>query len=226
LKLYEDFINSDGEGEREKIKLLNRITIKLIDVKGASIFNTNNYNTYLKHFDLIAVEVTDASLLQTAINNLNIDLVSLNLGEKLNFRLKPKMFTNSFVKGIHFEINYDSLLTSGSNRRNLLSNARELVKCLKAKNLIISSNGDNPLKFRSVNDLCKLGALWGMNEFLTRKCFTEFCRSCCRKGENRKDWVKSGVRVVETAIESDKASSLKRPLETTSPSTNPQKKTK
>lgn len=88
------------------LKLFTRVTLIVTDSsKLQGVAKLQN------HFDLFAIQPTTEKALQLTILNIECDLISLNLANRLPFFLKFKAIGTGVAKGIKFEINYSQLIT-------------------------------------------------------------------------------------------------------------------
>ncbi|KAK3103599.1 hypothetical protein FSP39_020432 [Pinctada imbricata] len=87
----------------------------------------------IQAYDIIGVNVTDENFFKTIIKSPYIDVITLDVSERLPFYLKrtPVQFATS--RGIHFEIQYGQALRDSSCKRQMVATAQELIKCCKGK---------------------------------------------------------------------------------------------
>jgi ribonuclease P/MRP protein subunit RPP1 len=69
------------------------------------------------------------------------------------FLLRRNTFNAAIEKGIMFEINYSSAIIDEKKRKVVYQNAIQIIKQLRAKNVIISSNIKDILFHRSPNEV-------------------------------------------------------------------------
>lgn len=142
------------------------------------------------HFDLIAIQPTSERALQLAVSNLDVDLVALNLAQRLPFYLKHKTVCSGVDRGLHFELCYSSLIggpagytTSGSEvqlsqtalaaRKNFFSNALQLIRASRSRGLVVSSGATHPLHLRNSSDILTVLKTLGLESGKTKQCVTE-----------------------------------------------------
>jgi len=101
------------------------------------------------------------------------DVISLNLGEKLPFRMKRSEIDGFTQRRGFFEIIFTQALRDSSARRYVFQNSQEFIRVTRGKNVILSSGAGNVMEMRSPEDLRNfaqvLGIPRGMNEELMRK---------------------------------------------------------
>ncbi|KAL6453619.1 RPP1 Ribonuclease P/MRP protein subunit RPP1 [Candida maltosa Xu316] len=153
-----------------KLRLFSRLTIVVNDSsKLPTLTKLTN------HFDIIAVQPTNEKAFQLTVLNLEVDLISINLGSKLSFFLKHKVLNTAIEKGIKFEINYSTLVSGDSGystndtnvnmiKKNFFNNAIQLIRGVRSRGLVISSGAQNPLQLRNVNDIIILLSTLGLDK--------------------------------------------------------------
>ncbi|KAI5969113.1 RPP1 [Candida margitis] len=134
------------------------------------------------HFDLFAIQPANEKALQSTILNIECDLISLNLANKLPFFLKFKAIGTGVSKGIKFEINYSQLVsgTSGYSsdvsgnliKKNWFNNVLQLIRSSRSRGLVVSSGAQNPLQLRNSNDILILLKTLGLNSSKAKSCIT------------------------------------------------------
>lgn len=141
------------------------------------------------HFDILAVQPTTEKALQLAVSNLDIDIVSLNLAQRLPFYLKHKTVCSGVDRGVHFELCYASLIggpagytSNGSEmmlsttalaaRKNFFSNALQLIRASRLRGLVVSSGATHPLQLRNSSDILTVLKTIGLESGRTKHCVT------------------------------------------------------
>lgn len=144
---------------KDRLKIFTRITLNIDDPS-----QCQGLAKISQHFDLISIRPLTEKALLLAITNLEIDIISLDLGKRLPSYLKHKTVCSGIEKGIFFEINYkDMICINGetNSRKSFFSNTKSLIRASRSRGLIVSSGSTNPLQIRAqfdvVNTLCILG---------------------------------------------------------------------
>lgn len=86
---------------------------------------------------------------------------------RLPFYFKMKTLSLALQRGIKFEICYAagvSSLDGGLARRNLISNATQLIRATRGRGIIISSEAKSALACRAPLDVVNLAAVWGLSQ--------------------------------------------------------------
>ncbi|KAK6462153.1 RNase P subunit p30-domain-containing protein [Scheffersomyces coipomensis] len=164
------------------IKLFSRLTIVIYDpakLQGLAKLQAQ--------FDILAIQPLTEKALQLSTTNLDIDLISFNLGAKLPFYLKHKTIGSAVDKGIKFEICYNNLISgsigyanSPTNpidniqfiKKNFIYNVLQLVRSSRSKGLIISSGATLPLQTRNSEDILNLLRTFGLDQSRSKSCVT------------------------------------------------------
>ena len=170
-----------------KLKILSRITVLLDDPGHVYLLSHDAIQSY----DILAIQPRNEKLFQQACQTLEIDVISLNMMERLPFFLKFPTMNAAIERGVHFEITYSPALRDPSRKKTLIAQAINLVAMAKGKNIIVSSGADNEMDFRGPYDLINLGLLFNFTEKQSKAAVTNNCRAVLFHKEARSDTVKS-----------------------------------
>ena len=145
-----------------EIEQYSRITIEISDQKHAVIFT--ELNKIYKTYDIIAVRPTNEKMFLQCCTQIDCDIISLDLGEKLGFYLKKQSIGEALSRGVTFEICYSKALADTGKRRYLFRNAIALAEICKGKGLILSSEASDLMMHRSPLDAKMMSSLLGVEE--------------------------------------------------------------
>jgi len=182
-----DFISSKGlklNSSQKKFAQLQRATIRLEEPSQVQMLNTNNGN--LSKFDIIAVRPTTEKLFIACCKDLDVDIISLDMGQRIEYPLRHTTIKLAVDRGIHFEITLSDCLKDSGCRRYLIYNAMNLVRVTRGKNIIISSAAEKLMDIRSPYDIANLGTLFGLNFDIAKNCLSSNCHSILLHGATRK----------------------------------------
>jgi len=142
-----------------RLRILRRCNIFLTDA--ASNFRIPQLQ---QHYDLIAARPTDEKTLQQACASLDVDIISLDLTQKFEKHFKYPMLGTAISRGIKIELCYSQALLSNdaTAKRNLISNATQLIRVSRGRGLIISSEAKSALGVRAPSDVINLASIWGL----------------------------------------------------------------
>ena len=129
-------------------------------------------------YDLVALRPTNEKSLLNACTNLECDLISLDLSERIPFHFKFKMLSAAVERGVRLEICYGPGITgSGVDaRRNLIGNAAALIRAARARGIIISSEARKALGVRAPWDVINLACVWGLSQERGKEAICEEAR--------------------------------------------------
>lgn len=110
----------------------------------------------VQSFELIAVQPTSEKTFHQACSNLDIDIITIDVTQRLPFHIKRASIHKALERGIHFEIQYCPAIRDSSTRKNTISNALSLMSCCKGKNVILTSGCLKPIELRGPYDVANL----------------------------------------------------------------------
>lgn len=123
-----------------KLRQYTRLTLVLNDPQqNVDLTKSNIINS----FDLVAVRPTTEKTFQMACQSLNIDIISLDLSDRLSFNIRHGFVREAVARGVVFEVSYGPSIAApiaGGKRRSALSSAMHLVRVMgKSKGVIVTS---------------------------------------------------------------------------------------
>ena len=116
-------------------------------------------------YDIFVIRPTNEASLSQACQTLECDIVSLDLTQRFPFYFKHKTFSAALQRGMRFEVCYGpGIMNSdgGASRRNLISNATQLIRATRGRGLVISSEAKRALTCRAPADIVNLAVMWGL----------------------------------------------------------------
>ncbi|ORY80411.1 RNase P subunit p30-domain-containing protein [Protomyces lactucae-debilis] len=176
-----------------RFKIYSRLTLVLEDT-------SQNYNLSktAKGYDLLAVRPTSEKTLQYACTQMEVDIISIDLSQRLPYYLKHATLGSAISRGLFIEIAYAPSLTDMSSRRQLLSNASAIVRASRGRGLLITSGATQALGLRSPYDIINLATFWGLSQERGREALAENTRRVLKKAETRTSVYKGVLRIPET----------------------------
>ncbi|NWJ03846.1 RPP30 protein, partial [Crypturellus undulatus] len=178
------------QGTSKQIKVLNRLTLVVSDPSHCNLLRSTSTNIRL--YDIIAVFPKTEKLFHIACTTLDVDLVCINVTEKLPFYFRRPPVNVAIDRGIYFELLYAPAIKDSTMRRYTISNAISLMQICKGKvsthreNKVINSDASGPLELRGPYDVANLGLLFGMSESEAKAAVSTNCRATLLHGETRK----------------------------------------
>ena len=151
------------------------------------------------HYDLLAVRTSVERVLQQACQTLEIHLISLDLTMRYSFHFKPSLFRSAVARGVRFEICYAPGILSSDPmaRRNLITNATQLIRATKGKGIIISSEASSAIGLRGPMDLVNLAAVWGLSSDRGREAVELEARSVVVMADMRRTSWRGVIDVID-----------------------------
>jgi ribonuclease P/MRP protein subunit RPP1 len=115
-----------------------RLTIVLNDPQQNVSLNNSEI---VRSFDILAVRPTTDRTFQIACQSLDVDIISLDLSDRVPFNIKHGLVREAIARGVMFEISYGpSISAPGSKRRAALSSVMHMTRVVgNAKGLVVSS---------------------------------------------------------------------------------------
>uniref|UniRef100_A0A670HNZ8 Ribonuclease P/MRP subunit p30 n=1 Tax=Podarcis muralis TaxID=64176 RepID=A0A670HNZ8_PODMU len=142
------------------IKILSRLTLVVSDPSHCNILRSTSTN--IKFYDIFAVFPKSGKLFHVACTTLDVDIVCINVTEKLPFYIKRPSVNVAIDRGIYFELIYVPAIKDSTMRRYTVSNALSLMQICRGKVRLKMSRF--PLQLRGPYDVANLGWLFGLSE--------------------------------------------------------------
>lgn len=73
--------------------------------------NANNPNPILKSYDIVAVQPTNEKIFHECCTTLDLDIITFDLSQKLDYKLKKTPLQAAITRGIYFELNISAALS-------------------------------------------------------------------------------------------------------------------
>jgi ribonuclease P/MRP protein subunit RPP1 len=140
------------------MKILSRVTMTLDDAS-----QHQNLGPLYANFDIVAFRPVTERAFQSACTALDVDLISLNVSQRLGFFLRIKTACAAIERGIKFEICYGGSVASGDSRRHVITNAASIFRACRKRGIVVSSEAISPLSCRGPADVINLLTVWGLD---------------------------------------------------------------
>lgn len=192
------------------MQVLKRITLHIDNKNQLSMLASRN--PILLGYDLVAACPGNEKLFHTCLEDANIDIISLDFAQRIPFPFRNKTISLGIQNGIQFEIQYSaalkgtsilqaftneySSLLDQSARRNMITNALNLVRATKGRNIILTSAAQKALDLRGPYDITNLydililelkcrsyehsATLFALQPAMAKDCVTKNCRSALK----------------------------------------------
>jgi ribonuclease P/MRP protein subunit RPP1 len=153
---------STAQVHSSKLVQLTRLNIPIEDTNVAQ--ETMNNAAILSSYDVLAVQPQSERAFAFACNSLDIDIISLDLSKRLNYRFRPDLIKTALQRGVYFEILYAPLLREPGSRRQMFANAQSLARETRGRGIILSSAARTAIELRGPYDVVNLATFLGMSE--------------------------------------------------------------
>ena len=187
-----------------KLTILRRCTLHLSDP-------SQNYRlTQLSAaYDILALRPSTEKALQQACHTLECDLISLDCSVRHLFFFHIKTMKIALERGVKFEICYGPGILNvdgGASRRNLISNATQLVRATRGRGIVISSEAKRTLACRGPADIVNLAVMWGLPQDRGTEAIGREARSVVVQAEMKRRGFRGVIDVVHGGQEPPKQS--------------------
>ncbi|KAH8733024.1 RNase P subunit p30-domain-containing protein [Phaeosphaeriaceae sp. PMI808] len=176
-----------------RLRILRRCNIFLTDA--ASNFRIPQL---LQLYDLVAARPTDERTLQQACQSLDVDIISLDLTKKFEKHFKFPMLGAAIARGVKIELCYSQGILSNDPmaKRNLISNATQLIRVTRGRGLIFSSEASSVLGIRAPSDIINLASVWGLGLEKGKNGLTKEARSVVEHARLKRQSFKGIIDIV------------------------------
>ncbi|EKX31759.1 hypothetical protein GUITHDRAFT_122047 [Guillardia theta CCMP2712] len=141
---------------RPVMQQLLRMTVTVDDISHLHMVDVSN--EIASGYHLLAVCPLTDKVFEQCCKFSKVDIISLDLANRLAFPIK------AIDRGVFFEITYGPCLRDAGARRQLFSNAMELVRATRGRNLIISSQAERAMELRSPHDVISMSEMLGLGQ--------------------------------------------------------------
>ena len=199
-------------GIPNKLNILRRCTLQHSDP-------SQNYrlSSLSSVYDVLALRPTTEKALQQACHSLECDLISLDFSIRYPFYFQMKTVKSAIDRGIKFEICYGPGIMNadgGASRRNLISNATQLIRATRGRGIIISSEAKTALACRSPADVMNLAAMWGLQQERGAEAVGREARSVVVQAEMKRHSFRGVIDVVCGGDDNPRPEGLDNPVQT------------
>lgn len=187
----------DFPGRRADFSQYSRLTLVMDNPQHN--LGINPSNEIIRSYDFVAIQPENEKMFQVACTNLDVDMISLDFGQRLAFPLRPGYINVARSKGMVFEIQYSPMIRDSSARRHTLSNAQQLLRSLKGgKDVIVSSGATAAWQIRAPSDVASLAGLFGMASHLRKAALTLHPHAAFMNAATRKHTFRGAGMVLPT----------------------------
>jgi ribonuclease P/MRP protein subunit RPP1 len=150
-------------------------------------------------YDLLSVRPTTEKALLQACSTLDVDIISLDLSVRHPYHFKHKTLAVAIARGVRFEICYaPSIIHSDATaRRNLISNATQLIRATRGRGIVISSEAEKALGLRAPFDVINLGAVWGLAQDKGREAVDREARAVVAMAKMKRTSFRGVIAIID-----------------------------
>ena len=169
-----------------RLRVLSRCTVVVSDPSEAHALS-GNFTALLRNFDIVAARPLNERMFAQCTEKLDVDLISLDLSQRLPFTLRAPQIRQALSRGIYFEICYSAALLDSRARRQLIASAQQLVRLSKGRGIILSSGTVRALHLRSPHDAANLSRLFGLSQNQAKEAVARHPKSVCSHARMRRN---------------------------------------
>ncbi|KAI9698481.1 MAG: hypothetical protein M1836_004062 [Candelina mexicana] len=177
----------------KNLRLLQRCTLTLSDPS-----QNHRLAALTNAYDILAIRPTTEKALMQACQTLDCDLISIDLTVRHPYHFKHKTLHAALQRGIKFEICYAPGVVASDSmaRRNLISNATQLIRATRGRGIIISSEASQAVGCRGPWDVINLTTVWGLGQERGREAVDREARSVVVQAEMKRRSFRGVIDVV------------------------------
>jgi ribonuclease P/MRP protein subunit RPP1 len=124
-------------------------------------------------YDLLAAQPRSERGFALACTTLDVDLISLDLGARLPYRLKPALVAAALARGVHFELAFGRALREPAARGQFFANARALCREARGRGVVVASGARAAMELRGPADAANLATFCGLTARQARRALAE-----------------------------------------------------
>ncbi|VDN19604.1 unnamed protein product [Gongylonema pulchrum] len=171
---------------------------------------TQDMASLLQNYDIVAVRPADEQILQTFSRKGEfVDIITYEQAStSVSWLFKSKIIMQCINEGLTFEVTYADALKDSSQRREVLSNARQLMLSTRGgRGVVIASGAEAMIDIRAPYDAANIAVLFGIRPENARRLVSGNARKALLRAESRKT-LKAGMLV--TTVEEMPGNLVKR----------------
>lgn len=172
-----------------KLKLLSRITVVIEEQQQVRFIPGETIQSY----DIVSVQPMSEKLFQQVCSSVEADVISFDMTSRMPFYIKHRQVNLAIQRGLSFEILYAPMIRDESLRKHVITNALELIRVCKGKNVVMSSGAERTMELRGPYDIINLGLLFGLRPDQGKAAVSKNIRSIIYHAQARNKTVKGVV---------------------------------
>ena len=166
---------------------------------------------YVRSFDIVAIRPTNDKLfLQACTQMEHIDIISLDIDNKIAFKIKHSTARAAIQRGLFIELSYASAVRSSSLRKIVLANAVSLVRYCNGKGIIFTSAGEHFMEMRAPKDIINLASMFGLKSSEANDTISKSCKRVILHAYARLQTAKSVITMRKIGTQSNNLEKIAR----------------
>lgn len=182
------------ENNGKKLRLFSRLTVVVTDTTAIHMLM---HHPQVRKYDLLAVRVSEEQTLQTLSRKGDfVDIITFDQeSSSIPWLFKSKIINSCISAGISFEVSYADALKDASRRRQILTNARQLMIATRGgRGVVLDSGAEEMIDLRAPFDAINIAVLFGVRHEDSRKLIAGNAKAALRRAESRRT-LKGAVHV-------------------------------
>lgn len=193
-----DYKSASGKPLRQ----YSRLTLILSDPQ--QNYGINSGSEVIRSYDIVAVQPETEKMFISACTTLEIDLISLDMTSRLPFPIKAGYIRQAMQRGVAFEVLYGPFVADLTARRNIIGNARTLLRFAQASfsrhgvGIVVSSGAEGTWQLRAPFDVQNLTGLMGVAAHQRPNCLSRAAEDVFMHAATRKHTHRAALTVLPT----------------------------
>jgi ribonuclease P/MRP protein subunit RPP1 len=186
-----------------ELHMLSRITYVVEDLDALEDLTTSVSVGVRSSYDIVAVQPTSQQTFTAACERADVDLITLDCSQRLQFHLSLKAVQAAHARGVRFELCYSPAIQEAGNRRHLFSTAQTLNAVVGGFPIVLSSGASDALVTRGPFDVSNLASLMGLGSKGSQEahhCVSKAPLEVIRSAQAKREAVKLGVEVAPAPL--------------------------
>ena len=179
-----------------KLRLLTRVTVVIEDQQQVRFIHGETVQSY----DIVSVQPMTEKLFQQVSLAIECDVITFDMTSRMPFYIRHPQVKLAVDRGISFEILYAPAIRNDGLRKHTVTNALELTRVCKGRNVIISSSAERTMELRGPYDIINLGLLFGIKSEQGKGAISKNVRSVIYHAEARNKTVKGVVSLEKIPV--------------------------
>mmetsp|Transcript_6405 Transcript_6405/g.10480 ORF Transcript_6405/g.10480 Transcript_6405/m.10480 type:complete len:288 (+) Transcript_6405:40-903(+) len=176
---------------------LTRVTVVIEDTNQLNLLSARQgaHNTY----DIVAVRPTSEKAFSACCGSQDVDIISLDLSTRLPWNIRVPHLSQIAERGIFLEICISPAIRDVSARRQVISNALNLMRLARGRRILLSSGAAEAMELRGPYDIINLGNLIGLPHEKAKSALSTAADMVIKHAEARQTF-KTAIRSINPQV--------------------------